>query len=384
MLLWGLGTNVVGELATGDDQRRDKVQPQRVPDFDGIELGKQRVLAFGPGGLWSWGNEWEGRLALSNRNGQEAHKPIPNPDFEGMNVVAAASGDRYGYAQLRQGANSAWFWWGAGRDDWNSDHWLPNTGDTLAASVFEAATELDLVSIAADDISIGCSSDGGLYTWRPGAGGPQGHDETDYSLWDRPRWTGMRRVEGDDFGAIIQVDTLDTLAAALDSNGNVFMWIIEEFWARANSDRHSSFKVMASHDRKYQQLTSSPRQVFSDSNSPFKYIKIAADGILYGVNSDGELWAAGLNRLNEIPGLPKDEWTYGHRINGLPAVVQAVGKRGHGFALDTNGEVWNWGTGLEDGVMLTGPEFEPTIMPEMRDIRQIASISANFLALGSE
>lgn len=357
--LWGWGLNGFWELGVGDDESRTRPTLVQAPNLASVLTTDQRSFGIGADGvLWTWGDEVGGRLGLSDSDGHAA-RPMEVGILRGHIASAVASGKDYTYARIRIDGSWEWVWWGRGRNAFLTSMGQSNGLAFTAPTVFPFS---DLSTVTAFwDESIATTHDGRVFTWRPNDGE-----------------ASMTEVVGF-LSPVVQVETHGGDAAALDDQGRVYFWKLEHRWVEALQPFSEELQPYFASRPEYVHLDRVPRRVFTDARARFSSIRLTSGGALLALNQTGEVWAAGPNRPWAMAGVEEARWVNGARLAGLPAVIQVGGSKVRGFALDTGGRVWTWGTSLVPPTFDEAPD--PIVVPELRDVVSISADSGNFLAL---
>ncbi|MCL2521520.1 MAG: hypothetical protein FWE36_01510 [Erysipelotrichales bacterium] len=348
--IWGWGVNIYAGVA--EEEIRDLIKTPQIinqvsgtralPKFSTVAAGERFSIALDTrGNVWTWGwsgSQWEGDCLLGHGEIESFElRPRRIEDVPGFgNIVAISAGNRHSMALDINGR--IWTW---------GDRVQSGFGP-LEVSLRPRMLELDMngaelpafSKISAGQHSMALDVYGRIWTWGQGH---HGHD----TLWpvERPQMltTGGLLDVSIALPEFVAIDN-SIESMALDVNGNIWTWgsrfpnttILAQGWFNTRVGWHI------------------PRQIVSNGNftrteiGPLPAFGAVAIGWAFAMAIDinGQVWSWGQN-INGVLGLflPNEfNADRPHKIAELTDIVAISAGFGFAIALDSQNQLWTWGS----------------------------------------
>jgi alpha-tubulin suppressor-like RCC1 family protein len=326
--VWAWGLNNSGDLGQGNTggfgdctNPSCNATPQPVIDVSNVKAiagesdGGGGYALLNGGTVWAWGLDFSGELGDGTASGVG---PVQVSNLSNVIAIAGASAD--GYALKSDG--TVWAW------GYNADGELGNgnTGTNSAIPV-EVSGLSQVIAIASGyGAAYVLKSDGTVWAWglnrygEIGNGTTGGHSDLPVQV---SGLTGVTAIAG----------SPSQSGYALKSDGTAWAW-----------GNNSSGQLGDGQEAQ----TGMP----ADSNVPVQIMGLAnvtaiagGGGTAYAVTSGGAAWAWGTNGSGQLgTGASGSDVLVPSRITSLSNVAAVAGGNDGGYALESNGTVWSWGS----------------------------------------
>lgn len=301
-----------------------------------ISITEHGLARTDDGDVWSWGSNRYGQLGMGSTD-SDPH-PLPATISGLDNVVAVSAGRWHSLALLEDGTVQSW-----GRNYYRSLG--DGEGGFYRATPGPVSVLTDVVAISAGDShNLALRNDGTVWAWGRNVEGQIGDASNDTAEVPVQVTGGFDRV--------VRIDAGGYHSAAVDTNGDVWMWGSGAEGKLGNGG-------------------------VSDSNVP-----VHVDGLTVEISdidaggrhtlaldSDGGMWAWGANDSSQIGVLVAGDHLVPVSVdNGgtADAVAVSAGYE-HSIAMDADGQFWGWGMGyygelgMDIHLFQSTPELNPTL-----------------------
>jgi alpha-tubulin suppressor-like RCC1 family protein/putative cell wall-binding protein len=293
--VWAWGSNVYGQLGTGDccSSPRTATQVRGLPDIASVSAGQRQGYAVGKDGtVWAWGNNLEGELG----NGTTEHSDVPRK-VAGIDDVVQLTSQGSVVALLADG--TVWSW-----------------GDGVTLKPAQVGGLSDITQI---DERLALRSDGTVWAWGGNGNGQLGNGTFE------------------DSSTAVQVAGLTSVTRIVSSTWSNFAQREDGTWWAWGENYYGQLGIGTT--------TDSPVPVQVDLPSEFDIVPVYGD--TYAYSPDGRSMAWGDNRFGELNvggsyvGNAPVTRPASISIGGVSSVVPQWGN--YAFAVMADGTVSAWG-----------------------------------------
>jgi alpha-tubulin suppressor-like RCC1 family protein len=269
------------------------------------------------GTLWTWGVNWSGYLGINDETGNPRYTPVTT--FAGGTDWKQVTIGYYSVTAAIKTDGTLWLW------GYNNNGYLGNNSDNLYVytpiTTFAGGTNWKQVSAGQYPVAA-IKTDGTLWTWGRGSGGPLGTNDEDNRSTPVTTFAG-----GTDWK---QISCGDYHVAAIKTDGTLWLWGWNFNGYLGTNDTTNR---------------STPVTTFSGGTD----WKQVSGGASYttAIKTDGTLWTWGYNNNNQLGINNTDDiytpvttfaggtnWKQVSAGKGYPAQTAAV---------KTDGTLWTWG-----------------------------------------
>jgi alpha-tubulin suppressor-like RCC1 family protein len=310
------GYNGSGELGNGDSVNSSTAVP--VSGLSGVlgvssgSSGGYAVLSTGT--VYAWGVNGEGQFGDGTTNNSST--PVQVPGI--TDAIAVSGGSATGYALVDDGVNPATVWaWGRG-----SDGQLGNGGNASSLTPVQVSGLVDPIAISSGaNFSVALEADGTVWVWGTGTYGEMG---------DGSGVSSNIPVQASGLTGIIAIAAGANHAYALKDDGTVWAWGYNGEGQLGDGTYSMSY---------------TPVQV-----SGLTGITVIGSGDLtgYAVGAGGVVYAWGHNGAGQLgdgtsaPGV--NDSNVPVQVSGLTNIIAVTGGNISGYAVQSDGAVWSWGS----------------------------------------
>ena len=356
--VWTWGWNEHGRLGHGDTTIRlvpTKITHEAFANANmiAISAGTFHSMALDDqGNVWTWGDGGHGRLGHGNSSSANVPTKITHTVFANANIIAISAGGWHSMALDDQG--NVWTW-GSGLDGRlghnNTTH--INVPTMIMHTAFAAA---NIISISAgSEYSMALDSNGNVWTWGRNWEIQLGHGDTDNRLVPT-------KITHTAFSAatVIAISAGRDHGMALDSEGNVWTWGIGANGRLGHGDTEDRLVP-----------TKITHTEFTNTNIIAIY---AGGGHNMALDDQGNVWTWGAGGSGRLGHGNTENHLVPTAINhtafsNANIIAIAASLDSHSIALDSDGNVWTWGSGWRGRLghndetqrnlptMITHPEF---------------------------
>jgi len=342
--LYTWGDNYSGKLGLSDNS--DKNTPTKVPwpsDVVAVSLGGSHSAAVtSDGSLYTWGRNWYGELGM----GVSADKNTPTK--VGLSdVVAVSLGSGHSAAVTSDSSLYTW-----GRNEYGQLG-LGDNEDKYTPRKIAGLSNVVAVSLGSGH-SAAITSDGSLYTW--------GHNKYgQLGLGDNADRNTPTKVPG--LSNVVAVSLGDYHSAAVTSDGSLYTWG-SNYRYDSHYVEYAAGPILVSHY--YGQLGLGDK---ADRNTPTKVrlsdvVAVSLGGFhSAAVTSDGGLYTWGDNESGQLGLGDNEDRDTPTKVSGLSNVA-AVNLGGwHSAAVTSDGSLYTWGDNYSGQLGLGEDENRNTPQP---------------------
>jgi len=331
----GAGTNTNSNVPVAVDTSgvlagRDIVQ---------ISAGGHSSLALDSyGNIFAWGSNWFGELGNGVGTGS-SNVPVAvdmSGVLAGRDIIQVETA---GNSSLALDSDGNVFAWGIGTNGRLGNGTNTNSNVPVAVNVSGALAGRDIVQISVSNShSLALDSDGNVFAWGGNESGQLGNGTNANS--SVPVAVDMSGVlAGRD---IIHVEAAGNSSLALDSDGNVFAW-----GSRLGNGTNTNSNVPVAVDTSG---VLAGRDIVQISASGSHSLALDSEGNVFawGSNTSGQL-GNGTNTSSNVP--------VAVNMSGVLAgrdIIQVEAGDSHSLALDSDGNVFAWGTNGVGGMLGNG------------------------------
>jgi len=401
--LWAWGHNNNGQLGDGTNvDKNEAVQVGIAGDWQTVSAGKGHVLAIkNNGSLWAWGYGNSGQLGTGNHLSQNSPFHI-GLATDWQIVAAGGTTSSGGFSIAIKTDGSMWAW---GRN------YFGQLGDGTNIDRFEivqVGSATDWQSVAAGDNHVlAVKTDGSLWTWGNNSYGQLGNGTTNAE--NEPvrigTATDWQTVDGDYYFSL-----------AIKTNGSLWGWGYNYNYQLGDGTQtqrlepgligtatnwqslatHSNHVLAVRTDGSLWAWGTNYSGVFGDGtkDSATEPLQIGAstdwqsiatgDSQSLGVGVGGSLWTWGKNDYGLLGNGTTADKVEPIQI-GSGTVWQAVAAGGNvnTFGLQSNGNLWGWGSGkLGDGT--SNGSSLPVLITAITDVASVEASGYQTFALKSD
>lgn len=327
------------------------VQTGNISDVEQISAGSSFYLALKEdGNVWSWGNNSYGQLG----DGTTTTRNTPSQVSEISNVKLVAAGENHSVAVLSD--NTLWSW---GRNDYGqlgdgttTDQYLPvqvnlqgiEGGVIPSRLVFSQSEYAVSIGDTACNVTVAATA----------------YDSENEEITSANITYSFVSAH---LGSTIDSETGVVTLSPFVESGTIFV------------------KAVCSG------VEATAEIVITASETTVPKVKIAAGyHHTLAINTDGTVWAWGINNLGQLGDGTNANKTEPVQVEGLTNVVQVAAGYNHSLALKSDGTVWAWGYNssgqLGDGT--TARRITPVQVSGLSDIIHISSGMYHGLALKAD
>ena len=308
-----------------------------------VAVGQAHSLALdSEGRVFAWGNNLLGQLGDGTTTNRLSPVPVTTLGvLDGQSISSVAAGHYYSVALSSTGDI---FSWGTNGDGQLGDGTTTNRSVPVQLARSEAIAGVSFSAISAGGyFTLALSDDGRVFGWGRNSVGQLG-DGTTTQRTTAVAVTTSGVLDGVSIDAIA---TGNAHSLALSSDGRVFSW-------GGNQNGQLGDGTLVS--------TTEPVQVTTSGVlAGVTVVAIAANGnSSYALGSNGRVYSWGFNTYHELGDgtterrLEPVAVTTSGVLNGVSISAISAGSYG-GFALDTEGRAYNWGSlGTSGGILVTG------------------------------
>ena len=382
--LWGWGYNGYGQVGSGS-AHGDPSTPLRVSTgtrYTAIAAGGYHSLALdADGNLWSWGDDRSGQLG-NGAPGTVVRAPAQVSTGTSYNAIAA--GSTHSIALDTEG--TLWSWGDDGSEQLGNG---AATGDVIVPTPVTTGTTYVALA-AATGYSITLDSDGNLWTWGTEYAGQLGNGAS-----TSPVNVPTQVSTGTSYGAIAAGSAH---SLALDADGSPWTWGSDEYGKLGNGApgadvtapapilTHPTFVAVSAgeyhsvaldsggnlwtwgYNTAYQlgnggyRDVSIPAQVTTGTT----FTTVAAGGTYsLALDSGGNIWALGFDDAGPFGSGAYPTWdtTRPTQISTGTTYTEIVSNGDHSLAIDSDGNLWSWGTEISGQLGNGGSGFNDVLVP---------------------
>jgi len=344
----------------------------------------QNLVLKNNGDVWTWGDNWNGRLGYGTMVNRTS--PIQIPNLSGITAVAA--GQLHSLALKHDG--TVWAW------GYNNDGQLGNGfTDEYPSTVVQVQGLSEVTAIAVHGgRSMALKSDGSVWVW----------GDTSFSMHGDTRYVDHYiPVKVPNLNGITAIAAGGLCNLALKSNGTVWVWGINAFgvFGDGGNGEHrkrliedipvqvpnlSDVIAIESGSTHNIALTSDGsvwtwgQNVYGELGdgttnarfTPYKVpyisdVKAIATGGCHclALKKDNSLWAWGSNWAGQLGDGSKTPQSIPVRVQGISEVMAFAAGNVHSMAIKNDGSVWSWGNNysgqLGDGTTINQTKPVPVL-----------------------
>ncbi|UJF31315.1 RCC1 domain-containing protein [Paenibacillus hexagrammi] len=321
--VWTLGDNLRGKLGGGLQSRKQAVKVSGLSDVTAIAAGQSHTLALKKDGtVWAWGENTYGQLG----NGTIIDQNTP-VQVKGLSHVVSISAGIFHSVALK--------------DDGTVWTWGDNTYGQLGDSTMDAKNEpvqikgnlAGVKAIASGAYhNLAIDNDGIVWAWGDNYFGELGYG------YDQNRLNTPIMVTTGSSWKITQIAAGLDFSLAVKDDGTLLYWGLMS--SRQNVIGNSNGINVNYSEQKLPLLVNGVEDI----------TQIAAGGsYAAALTKDGSVYTWGENSYGQLGiGLGYDGATWDRsfpaKVNGLPAVSSIGTGPNFMFAVDTDGQLWSWGS----------------------------------------
>lgn len=380
--MWSWGWNHAGQL--GDGTAVDRAKPAKVSGLQGlttvVSLGTSVYGLSADGTVWVWGSDTQYIAHQSDT------RPTSVPGLEHRAKLLFASGDN---AFVVDQSGRVWSW-GSNRH-----------GELGTGEVRDQCWRPAVVPGPSGVVSIACTS------WL--LSGSTVYALTDHgTVWTWGQWVGWRReatpVQVPELAGVVSISADPYCGYAVRSDGSAWRinsGRVEQVAGLTGvtamvSDRSSAYAltsdgfVWTRGGNQCDQLDGG--SCADHHHGPIKVMNLErvhrletnGNGSFYALTQDGTVWAWGANHFGQLGDGTTDARDSPVMVKGLSRITNlAVDSFLSAFALDSDGDVWSWGSNEygQLGYRAGGSRAVAERVPGLTNVSAIATESGSVFAL---
>lgn len=316
--LWAWGNNLNGQLGNGTTTWSNiPVHITGLTDVKELAGGGHHTVALqNDGTVWAWGSNNNGQLGSGDTTPSDT--PVQVNGLEGVKAIAA--GQAHTVAINHDDTVLAW---GGNLNGQLGDGTTVQRNSPVTVS---SLTEVKAIT-AGDSHTVALKQDGTVWTWGYNFFGQLGNGSQVQKSDTPVQVTGLSEV--------IAISAAGNFNIALEADGTVWTWGINDFGQLGNGDSTNS---------------NVPVQVKSSDSSNFAHVKLIKAGRYHGlaVKDDDTVWAWGLNNFGQLGdgSLTNRNVPVQVKNSNSSAFTGAIAVSAgdvHTVAIKSNGELVSWG-----------------------------------------